>query len=202
MTRSALIYVVDDDVALHSSMKWLLESVGLKVATFDSASAFLDALDPKQHGCAIIDVRMPGMSGLEAQKVLKERKISLPVIIMTGHGDIPIAVRAMKAGATDFVEKPFNDQEIIDRIQSALQLDLDGRPRREEERKFFNLSTTLSPRENEVLKLVIEGYPNKRIAGNLKLSEKTVEVHRSNMMKKLQVHSVAELVRLAVATGF
>lgn len=197
-TEDRIVHVVDDDEGLLKSTRFLLESVGMKVETYSSARQFLDEFDD-DSGCIVLDVRMPGMSGLELMEVMQERGIHLPVIIVTGHGDTPMAVRAMKAGARDFIQKPPNDQELIDTIKDALARDAEVGPVHERGRLFREREATLSDREREVMGFVIEGTLNKNIASELNLSEKTIEVHRSNMMKKMKVQSVAELVRLAVS---
>lgn len=197
-TDGRTVHVVDDDEGLLKSTKFLLESVGMEVETYSSARQFLDEFDD-DSGCIVLDVRMPGMSGLELMEVMQERGIHLPVIIVTGHGDTPMAVRAMKAGARDFIQKPPNDQELIDTIKDALARDAEVGPVHERGQLFREREDTLSDRERQVMGYVIEGTLNKNIASELNLSEKTIEVHRSNMMKKMKVQSVAELVRLAVS---
>lgn len=202
MTRlEQTVFVVDDDPSLRQSLQWLLESVGLRVETYASADEFLDIYQPPRQGCLLLDIRMPGMTGLDLQQALLERRIALPTIIITGHGDVPTAVRAMKAGAVDFIEKPFNDQLLLDRIHQALE-----RNTRQQQREVQRLAALarlvqLTRREREVMNLVVAGKTNKTIATELGLSEKTVEVHRANLMKKLQLNSVAELVKLAVAAN-
>lgn len=197
-TDDHIVHVVDDDEGLLKSTRFLLESVGMKVETYSSAKQFLEEFDD-DSGCIVLDVRMPGMSGLELMEVMRERRIHLPVIIVTGHGDTPMAVRAMKAGARDFIQKPPNDQELIDTIKDALARDAEVGPVHARGAAFREREATLSERERQVLGYVVEGTLNKNIASELNLSEKTIEVHRSNMMKKMQVQSVAELVRLAVS---
>lgn len=197
-TDERTVHVVDDDEALLESIRFLLESVGLKVETYSSAQQFLDEFDD-DSGCIVLDVRMPGMGGLELMEELRRRRVLLPVIIVTGHGDIPMAVRAMRSGARNFIQKPCNDQELIDTIREALAHDHEVGPVFERGRVFRERLATLTEREREVMDQVIQGTLNKNIADELNLSEKTIEVHRSNMMKKMQVQSVAELVRLAVS---
>jgi FixJ family two-component response regulator len=192
------IFVVDDDHAVRESLRWLLESVNLPVVTFGSAQEFLDSYRTEQGGCLILDVRMPGMSGLELQKKLTDYECGLPVIIITGHGDVPMAVRALKTGAVDFIEKPFNDQTLLERIQQCLDQD---RERREEilyRQRLDERVGQLTRRELEVLDGVVAGKLNKVIAEELGISSKTVEAHRSNIMEKMEASSLAELVTMYV----
>lgn len=192
------VYVVDDEPAIRHSLELLLRSVGLQAAVFASGTAFLDAYSPQLDGCLIVDVRMPGMSGLELQEALAARGAMLPVILITGHGDISMAVRAMKAGATDFIEKPFNEQVLLDAVHRALarrkQTDALGAGRAEIDARV----AALTPREREVFLLVAEGRPNKVVATRLGLSTRTVEVHRAKVMEKMQARSLADLVRMAI----
>lgn len=189
------IFVVDDDKAARDSLSWLISSVGLHVETFDSAQAFLDAYDTSRSGCLLVDVRMPGMSGLDLQKRLAENPHCLPVIVVTGHGDVQMAVRAMKDGAFDFIEKPYNDQVMIDLVQKAVQ---ECERRRTEEtgvQEVRILADALTPREREVMEMIVAGNTNKQIAYGLDISEKTVEAHRAKVMDKLQAASLADLMR-------
>jgi FixJ family two-component response regulator len=195
---SATVYVVDDDPALRESLTYLLQSEGLPVMSFDSARRFLDAHDRTARGCLVVDVRMPEMSGLQLQDHLKAEGSTLPVIVITGHGDVPMAVKALKNGALDFLEKPFTDQALLDRIYEAL--DVDRRMHgewvlRESIRRRLG---RLTQREREVMQRVVDGKPNKIIADELGLRPKTVEVHRARLMLKLEVDSLAQLVRLAI----
>jgi FixJ family two-component response regulator len=195
-TSTPTVFVVDDDEAVRKSLAWLIGSVGLAVKAYESADAFLASWAEERPGCLVLDVRMPGMSGLELQDALARRGSSLPVIIVTGHADVPMAVRALKAGAVDFIEKPFNDQVLLDRIQDAVkrsQAVFAGQARRA---RVQALLARLTPRERQVAELVAAGKPNKVIAFELDLSMKTVEVHRHNVMDKLEVASVADLTRL------
>ncbi len=193
------MFVVDDDRAVRSSLSWLLESVGLRVETFASAQEFLDTYDPERAGCLLLDVRMPGMSGLDLQRELHTRRAHLPLIIITGHGDIEMAVRAMKGGANDFLEKPFNDQAVIDRVQQCLEEDQQQRREQSLCREFRERLAGLTPREHEVYERVLQGKPNRVIAEELAISGKTVEVHRARMMDKMHAASLAQLVSLSVA---
>ena len=193
------VYVIDDDEAVRASLDWLISSVRLPVRTFASAREFLDAYQPDQQGCVVVDVRMPGMSGLELQRNLAEVSDQLPVIIITGHGDIHMAVDAMKAGAFDFIEKPFDEQLLLDLVQKAVEKSAEAahdHGLRDEIRFRLQL---LTPREGEVLELVLAGEPNKRIAVRLGICEKTVEAHRSKVMEKTQAKSFANLIKLVIA---
>jgi FixJ family two-component response regulator len=196
-----IVFVVDDDRAMRDSLRWLLESIGLSVRTYATATEFLDDHDPAQPGCLVLDVRMPGMSGLDLQTELGQRGAELPTIVVTGHAEVAMAVRAVKAGAIDFIEKPFSDQLLLDRVRQALEIDRQSREvrmRREEARRRL---ASLSAREREVLGLVAAGKANKEIAAALGLSPKTVEVHRAHVMAKMAVDSLAELIRVALLAG-
>ncbi|MBK8271197.1 MAG: response regulator transcription factor [Planctomycetes bacterium] len=192
------VYVVDDDPAVRESLRWLMDSVSLPVAACDSAKAFLDVYHPDKPGCVVLDVRMPAMSGLELQDRMAAEGIGLPIIFITGHGDVPMAVRALKNGAVDFIEKPFSDQTLLDRIQHAVE-----RSRRQIEKarnrdELDHRMSTLSPRERDVMSLVVNGNSNKAIAATLGLSPKTVEVHRARVMEKMQANSLPELVTMSM----
>ena len=193
-----VVYVVDDDDAVRDGLKWLIESVDLQVAPCPNAQTFLEAYDGSRPGCLVLDVRLRGMSGLDLQAELARRDISIPTIVVTGHGDVPMAVRAMKLGAIDFVEKPFNDQELLERIQKAIEGDLEARRGDRERAEACALLATLSPREREVLDLLVLGKANKEVADQLGLSTRTVEGHRARLMEKLACGSLAELVRLSL----
>ena len=198
-TPEPLVHVVDDESAIRDSLGMLLRSVGLKSRAYAGAREFLDSWRPQASECLVCDVRMPGMSGLELQEALNARGAHLPVVLITGHGDVAMAVRAMKAGASDFIEKPFNDQVLLDAVNRALARARDGQGagRAEVEARL----ETLTPREREVLLLVAEGRPNKVVATRLGLSTRTVEVHRAKVMEKMQARSLAELVRMAILCG-
>lgn len=198
MPSDSIVFVVDDDAAVCDSLRFLIESVGLQVRTFSSADEFLAAYTPDQPGCLVLDIRMPGMSGLELQEQLAKRGYTLPVIIITAHGDVPSAVRAMHAGAVDFVSKPFNAQSLLDRVHQALAKD--ARTRRDEAVRAAIAAKValLTPREREVMDLVVSGMSNKGIAAQLQLSAKTVETHRARVMEKMEAGSVAELVRMVL----
>ena len=190
------IWIVDDDEAVRDSLEILCRSVGLVTEAFESAAAYLDAHDPNQGGCLVLDIRMPGMSGLQLQKRLEELGSVPPIVFITGHGDVPMAVEALRAGAVDFIQKPFRDQDLLDRIQRALELDAERRSGLRERQGATERLERLTGRENEILELVVAGKPNKVIASRLGVSRRTVEVHRSRVMEKMEVDSLAELVRI------
>ncbi len=190
------VFIVDDDEAVRDSLEILCRSVGLKAETFASATAYLEAHDPDRAGCLVLDIRMPGMSGLQLQKRLEELGSPPPIIFITGHGDVPMAVGAIQRGAVDFIQKPFRDQDLLDRIQQALELDVERRRELHKRRELERRLERLTAREREVLDLVVAGNPNKVVAGELGLSQRTVEIHRSHVMEKMEVESLAELVRL------
>jgi two-component system response regulator FixJ len=190
------IYIVDDDPAVRDAIRCLVESVGFKAETFSSAAEFLNAYRPDMVGCVILDVRMAGMSGLALQEELVRRGSQLPIIIITGHGDIPMAVQAVKRGALDFLEKPFRNQTLLDRINEALKLDA-ARKEQEAQRVLIESRLAmLTASEREVLEFLIEGKTSKEIARKLDLSPRTVETHRAHIMEKIGANSVPELVRL------
>lgn len=192
------VFIVDDDEAVRGSLKLLLKSVGLPAATYPSAQAFLAAYNSSQPGCVVLDVRMPGMSGLELQQLLNLRGATVPVIFVTGHGDIPMAVEAMQHGAFDFLQKPFRDQDLLDRIQRALELDRATRQQLKEQDRIRERMQSLTPRERAVLKLVTSGKPNKVMAADLGVSQRTVEIHRARVMEKMGASSLAQLVRMVL----
>jgi FixJ family two-component response regulator len=189
---------VDDDEAVRSSTKLLLKSVGLPAVTFASAQEFLDNYDPLQPGCVVLDVRMPLMSGLELQQLLNMRGAIIPVIFITGHGDIPMAVEAMQHGAFDFLQKPFRDQDLLDRVQKALEKDRVNRVQLREKTRIQERRESLTPREREILELMTRGKPNKVMAADLGVSQRTVEIHRARVMEKMGASSLAQLVRMVM----
>jgi len=195
------VFVVDDDESVRGSLQFLLGSVGLESRAFASAAEFLSVYDAGEPGCLVLDVRMPGMSGLDLQQQLNLRGAVLPVIFITGHGDIPMAVEAMQHGAHDFLQKPFRDQDLIDRIQEALTKDANARAALEEHDNIRSRLATLTPREQEVLALMAQGKPNKIMAFELGLSQRTVEIHRARVMEKSGAASLAELVRMVMNAG-
>jgi FixJ family two-component response regulator len=198
MNRNPTVYVVDDDEAVRSSLRLLLKSVGLPAVAYGAAREFLGAYDPDQPGCLVLDVRMPGMSGLELQEELNRRGAIIPVIFITGHGDIPMAVEAMQHGAFDFLQKPFRDQDLIDRIQRGLETDARNRADLREQEQIRERYDSLTPREREVLTLVTQGKANKVMAGDLGVSQRTVEIHRARVMEKMGANSLAQLVRMVM----
>ncbi len=198
MTSEPTVFVVDDDQAMRTSLKWLIESTGMQVRTFDSADAFLAAYYPSCAGCLLLDVRMPGMGGLELQGYMAREGYRLPVIIITGHGDVAMAVKAMKAGAADFIEKPFHDEDLLRSIRNALELDERQRVTQTTRAQIAARLAELTPREHEVMGMVTDGKSNKEMAATLGVSTKTVEAHRARVMEKMRAESLAELVRMAL----
>jgi two-component system response regulator FixJ len=191
-----LVYVVDDDDALRDALGLLLSSVGLASKGCASALEFLETYDPGQHACLLADIRMPGMSGLDLQEELLQRGAHIPLIFITGHGDVPMAVEAMKRGAVDFLQKPFRDQDLLDRISEALAADAQRRQADRSSAKVQQRLSNLTPREAEVMQRVVAGQANKVIALDLGVSQRTVEIHRARVMQKMGTRSLAELVRL------
>jgi two-component system, LuxR family, response regulator FixJ len=195
---SPTVHIVDDDEAVRNSLRLLVKSVGLTALIFRSAQEFLGNYHPAHPGCLVLDVRMPGMSGIELQQQLNLRGAVIPVIFITGHGDIPMAVEAMQQGAFDFLQKPFRDQDLIDRIQRALEKDKKNRAELSQRARILERREALTPREREVLDLVTSGKPNKVMAADLGLSQRTVEIHRAHVMEKMGASSLAQLVRMAL----
>jgi len=195
-TRAPTVIVVDDDAGVRNAMRLLLRSVRLESAQFASAGDLLERFDPDQPGCLVLDIRMPGMSGLELQQQLNLKGAVIPVIFMTGHGDIPMAVEAMQHGAFDFLQKPFRDQDLLDRIQRAIAKDAELRSSLSEHTRIRQHLETLTPRESEVLVLLTQGKQNKSIAQELGVSPRTVEIHRARVMEKMGAQSIAELVHM------
>jgi hypothetical protein len=195
------VFVVDDDEAVRTSLKLLLRSVDLPVETCTSAQEFLDRFDADRPGCLVLDIRMPGMSGLELQERLNAMHAMIPVVFITGHGDVPMAVEAMQHGAVDFIQKPFRDQDLLDRINQALEKDRENRAGLRERDNIRAHIADLTPREKEVLDLVTAGKANKVIAGDLDVSQRTVEIHRARVMEKMGASSLAHLVRMVIAAG-
>jgi RNA polymerase sigma factor (sigma-70 family) len=196
MTAAPVVFVVDDDASVRSSLKFLLSTVGLQAQTFDSADSFLDKNRPEVPSCLVLDVRLPGLSGLDFQRELAARNICIPIVFLTGHGDIPMSVRAMKAGAVEFLTKPFRDQDLLDAVRVALDRD---RARREQETEMADLRRrfdSLTSREQEVVSMVFAGMLNKQIAAELGTAESTVKVQRSRAMEKMQAESLADLIKM------
>jgi len=201
-TRGApIVYVVDDDADVRDGLKALFESVGLRCEVFSSASQFLTRKAPDEVSCLVLDVRLPGLSGLDIQEALVAAQISIPVVFITGHGDVPMTVKAMKAGAVEFLTKPFREQELLDAIRAALQRDRIRRDREDEIRDLRTRFKALSAREQQTVALVTAGLMNKQVAAELGVSEVTIKVHRHNATQKLGARSVADLVRIADALG-
>jgi two-component system, LuxR family, response regulator FixJ len=193
------VYIIDDDEAVRDSLSWLMQSAGIDAQTFDSAKGFLEACNERLNGCLLLDIRMPGMSGLELQAALNQRGCHMPVIVISGHADVPMAVRALKAGAFDFIEKPFNDDILLALVQRALEQESQLRQSLAEKELLQAKMESLTPRELEVLERVVAGASNKQIGAELGVSQKTVEAHRAKVMEKLEAASLSHLVRMAVS---
>jgi two-component system, LuxR family, response regulator FixJ len=196
--KTPCVFVVDDDDAVRSSLRLLLKSVGQTAEAYPSAQAFLDAFDPDRPGCLVLDIRMPGMSGLELQQKLNAMHAITPIVFITGHGDVPMAVEAMQNGAVDFIQKPFRDQDLLDRINQAMEKDKANRTGLLARDEIRRRMATLTPREREVLDLVTQGKANKVVAGDLDVSQRTVEIHRARVMEKMEASSLAHLVRMVL----
>jgi FixJ family two-component response regulator len=194
--RASIVFIVDDDEAVRASLRLLLKSVGIAATALGSAHEFLANHDASQPGCLLLDIRMPGMSGLELQQALNLRGAIIPVIFITGHGDVPMAVEAMKHGAFDFLQKPFRDQELLDRVQLALTKDKENRVALSQHSKIRAHLESLTPREREVLDLMTRGKPNKVMAADMGISQRTVEIHRARVMEKMEASSLAQAVRM------
>ena len=192
------VYIVDDDAAVRDGLKALLTVSGYELATFDSAESFLAAIDRKAAGCAVLDIRMPGMSGLDLQRELKKRSIALPVIIITGHGDVPLAVAALKAGAVDFIEKPFDSDALIGSIEEALRRGAAALASTFDRDTVAARVAQLTAREREVMDLVVAGHPNKVVADRLGIAVRTVEIHSARVMEKTEARNLSELIRMAI----
>ncbi len=196
MTSAPVVFVIDDDPSVRSSLQFLISTVGLRVESFDSAETFLHRTPPDTACCLVLDVRLRGLSGLDFQQELAARHLRIPIVFVTGHGDIPMSVRAMKAGAVEFLTKPIRDQDLLDAIRVALERD---RARREQEKEVTELQRrfkSLTPREQEVISMVVSGMLNKQIAGQLGTAENTIKVHRGRAMEKMHAQSIADLVRM------
>jgi two-component system response regulator FixJ len=200
-SRDPTVFIVDDDDRVRDSIGLLLESVRLPCVGFSSAAEFLTAFDPEQPGCIVLDLRMPGMSGIELQSRLRAMGSRVPIVFVTAHGDVPTAVEAVKAGAVDFIQKPFQDQKLLDMIHQALARDAKARAERRETEAIESRLDSLTPREREVMALVALGRRNKAIARELGISQRTVEVHRARVMEKMKARSVSELVQMVLKTG-
>ncbi|AMN45010.1 response regulator FixJ [Rhodoplanes sp. Z2-YC6860] len=201
MSTERLVHVIDDDSAMRESIEFLLRTANIRAHTYENAPAFLDALPRGGVGCVITDVRMPGMSGLELLRKLKELNVAIPVIVITGHGDVPLAVEAMKCGASDFIEKPFDDEALLTSVRAALKAQ-DGQAEQQAAKAAIaERVATLSVRERQVLEGLVAGLPNKTIAYDLGISPRTVEIYRANVMTKMGAASLSELVRMALIGG-
>lgn len=197
MSQDSIVHIVDDNEAIRKSLTMLMLSAALKSKNYPSAASFIEQYTPGSPGCLLLDIRMPKMSGLELQQILPQHHINIPVIIMTGYADVPTAIRAMKAGAYDFVEKPFDQEDLINRIRACIESAQVQRPR-QNYNDDIALLKTLTPREHEVLDLLVEGKINKSIAAELGISTRTVEAHRANLTEKLQAKSISDVIRIAL----
>jgi two-component system, LuxR family, response regulator FixJ len=200
VASEATVFIVDDDEAVRDSLGLLLRSAGYRARCYGSAKDFLKAFDPRDYGCLVLDIRMPGMSGLELQKHLVEIGCNIPVVFITGHGDIPMAVEAVRQGAVDFIQKPFDDQELVDRINEAMRLAAQQREGELERLEILDRIESLTAREKQVMGQVVQGKANKVIAGDLGVSQRTVEIHRARVMEKMQANSLAHLVRMVMVS--
>lgn len=198
---TAVVHIIDDDEAVRQSTAFLLRTANIQVQTYETATNFLDALSQVKPGCVVTDVRMPGLSGIELLQRLRALKFSMPVIVITGHGDVPLAVEAMKAGAMDFIEKPFNDEVLLGAVRTALSAHAIDSKRQALNAAVNSRIASLSNREREVLEGLVAGHPNKIIAHNLGISPRTVEIYRANVMEKMQARSLSDLVRMALVGG-
>jgi two-component system response regulator FixJ len=202
MPAEAIVHIIDDDDAVRDSLAFLLTSSGIRAETHASAAVFLEHFAAASIGCIVTDIRMPDISGIDLLRQVKERDPALPVIVITGHGDVPLAVEAMKLGAADFLEKPFDDDALLAAIRSALDRDRERDEQEERLAEFRNRLASLSTREREVLEGLVAGHPNKIIAYDLGISPRTVEVYRANVMTKMKASTLSDLVRIALVTGF
>lgn len=193
------VYVVEDDEAVRDSLELLLKSDGKPVQTFENATSFLKEYSDKMAGCIVLDIRMPGMDGMELQKKLNDKHSILPIIFVTGHGDVPMAVDAMKEGAVDFIQKPYREEALLEKIEAALTQDLEQRKTLDEKQEIIRRVKSLTPREHEIMDRMIAGQANKVIAIELEISQRTVEIHRSRVMHKMGTHSLAHLVRMVLS---
>ncbi|MGF2736121.1 response regulator FixJ [Marinobacter sp. DUT-1] len=193
------VYVVEDDEAVRDSLELLLKSDSKPVKTYESANAFLKDYSDQMAGCIVLDIRMPGMDGMELQKKLNEKHSILPIIFVTGHGDVPMAVDAMKEGAVDFIQKPYREEALLEKIEAALEQDLEQRKTLDEKQEIIRRIKSLTPREHEIMDRMIAGQANKVIAIELEISQRTVEIHRSRVMHKMGTHSLAHLVRMVLS---
>lgn len=193
-----IVHIIDDDASVRKSLRWLVESIGLKVCCYDSAHSFEKDYQTSAPGCLVLDVRMPGISGLDLQEKISGGSLPLPIIIVTGHADVPMAIRAMKNGAFDFIEKPYNDQHLLDRVQEAIRQSTTSHSAGIRQQDTQQRINSLTPREKEVMDYVTEGYSNKQIAAQLNLSIKTIETHRAKVMSKMKADSLTALIKLTI----
>jgi len=200
-TPDSKVHIVDDDDAVRKSLQMLFKSVGVATQIYESGDAFLDQFDGSAEGCILLDIRMPGTSGLEVQKQLSERGSNVPIIFITGHGDVPMAVEAMQLGAFDFVQKPFRDQDLMDRVSQALSESEQQAEISAQAQEIVERYDSLTPREKEVMTCVVKGQANKVIAMDRNVSQRTVEIHRARVMDKMQARSLADLVRMSIEIG-
>jgi len=201
MQQDVIVHIVDDDAAVRHSLDMLMKSVDLKTRSYASAQAFLDVFDATTPGCLVVDIRMPDMSGLDLLQALKQRRIEMPIIVITGHGDVPLTVRAMNEGAMTVLEKPYREQTLLDNIFKAVNSGMEAAKRNQSRADYFARIGALSPREQEVMDLLIAGKNSKEIATELNISFKTVDVHRAHILEKMQVRSIIELVHLSLGCG-
>lgn len=199
--RAPTVFLVDDDDAVRDSLSLLLDSAGLNIESFSTSAAFLDEYDPDRPGCVVLDIRMPGMTGMELQEALQSSGIRIPIIFLTGHGNVPMSAKAFRAGAVDFLQKPVEEEVLLARIQEALQIDKENRQAEARREDATGRFANLTSREYEVMLLVVRGLSNKEIANELQLSHRTVEIHRSRVMEKTGTQSLADLIELAIASG-
>jgi two-component system response regulator FixJ len=199
MSENPTVFIVDDDIEVRDAIKLLMDSVGLDAEVFESAQNYLERFDPRRPGCLVLDIRMKGLSGLDLQDRLTEEPMHPPIIIITGHGDVPMAVRAVKSGAVDFIEKPFNDQLLLDAVHRAIEQDADNRGRASRLADIRERLDKLTPREREIMDMVVAGNRNKVIAIDLGISQSTVEAHRAKVMEKMEATSLSELMRMMLA---
>lgn len=198
-TPEPTVFIVEDDEAVRDSLRLMLESLGHTVSSYGRADEFLEAYDPELPGCLVLDIRMPGMNGMELQRKLNAMTSILPIIFVTGHGDVPMAVEAMQLGAVDFVQKPYREQDLLDKIQSAIAQDAEHRQELQEVQLIEGRYSDLTPREREVMEMMVDGKANKVIAIDLDISQRTVEIHRARVMEKMGARSLAQLVRMSMA---
>jgi two-component system response regulator FixJ len=201
MKHTAMVHVIDDDLGVRKSLQLVMESASLAVKVYESGEEFLDGVDPERPGCIVLDLRMPEMSGIEVLQRLRASQNEIPAIIISGHADVPAAIRSMKLGAIDLLQKPFEPRSLLDAVQGAIKNSIEGQPRRIEQANIRHRLATLTPRELDLLKLVVAGMPSKRIAADLNISIKTVANHRANLMAKTQALNAADLARMSTMAG-